>query len=313
DRLRLLHFNEKLKAAGDNDLLTIEYRIRRSDGSLIWIHNRSKVFQRDAAGNVVRCLSVLQDITEAKAAERVQKALHASLEKKAQELESANEEITSFAFVASHDLKEPLRRINTFNDWLLTKESNLSEGGRQAVEKMDNSVKQLTLLIHDILTLTKVHADNEKMVPVDLNRLVEQIKGEMQEKWAHASIEADTLPSILGAENQLFYLLKNLISNGIKFQEKGHTPRIIVHANREENFLKIAVSDNGIGIAPEYHKRIFEIFRRLHGRTEYEGTGMGLAICKKIMEKHGGKITVASTEGKGSTFTCWFPALLSTS
>jgi PAS domain S-box-containing protein len=313
DRLRILHFNEKMKAAKDGELLSIEYRIHGRDDKLLWIRNRCKVFQRNAAGNVTHILSVLQDVTEAKASERVQKSLNASLEKKNQELAIANEEITSFAFVASHDLKEPLRKIHTFSDWLLNKEANLSEDGRQAVEKIDNSVKRLSLLVQDILTLTKVHVDHEGLKPVDLNSLMDQVKTELQARWPNAVMEAGPLPTILGTASQLFYLLKNLVSNGLKFQEENTTPHIAIGASREDNFLKLSIRDNGIGIPPEYHKRIFEIFRRLHGRTEYEGTGIGLTICKKIMEKHGGKITVESEPGKGSTFTCWFPLALCTS
>lgn len=313
DRLRVLHFNEKIKAVGDDELLSLEYRLRRKDDSLIWIRNRSKVFQRDARGNVTHLLSVLQDVTETKASERVLKTLNANLEKKAQELESANEEITSFAFVASHDLKEPLRKIHTFTNLLLTQETMLSEAGRKNLEKLDSSVNRLNLLINDVLTLTKVHVENEKPAPTDLNRLLERLQREMQGAWAGATIEVGSLPAILGMENQLFYLFKNLISNGVKFQEKGNVPLIQIAALQEDGYQKITVSDNGIGIEPDYHKKIFEIFRRLHSRTEYEGTGMGLSICKKIMEKHGGKITVESSPGKGTVFTCWFPLSLSTS
>ncbi len=174
---------------------------------------------------------------------------------------------------------------------------------------MVGSVKRLDLLINDILALTKIQVDNERPKPVDLNDLLLRVKGELSEQLEKtgAVIEAEPLPNIIGAENQLFYLLKNLIGNAIKFQPEERIPHIGLRSEREKGYLKIFVSDNGIGIAEEHHKKIFEMFRRLHGRGEYGGTGMGLAICKKIMEKHGGKITVESTEGSGATFTCWFP------
>jgi PAS domain S-box-containing protein len=309
DRLRLLHFNERLKAATDTQVLTLEYRLFRHDDTLLWIRNRSKVFQRDVQGNVTHVLGILQDVTEEKAAERVLTALNASLEKKNQELEQKNDEITSFAFVASHDLKEPLRKIHTFGDWILTREEGLSAEGRDHLQRMAGAVKRLHLLIDDILALTKVHVDKEQTKAVDLNLLLQRLKEEQQEKLEEtgAVIEAEPLPTITGAENLLFYLFKNLISNGIKFQPAGNRPHIRIHSEKEGSYTKVSFTDNGIGIPEGFHKKIFEMFRRLHGRTEYEGTGMGLAICKKIMEKHGGKITVESGEGKGTTFTCWFP------
>ncbi|WP_121352200.1 PAS domain-containing protein [Flavisolibacter nicotianae] len=314
DRANLLHFNEKMKAAMDGDLLVVEYRMLRKDSSLLWVRNRSKVFQRDAAEKVTKVLSILQDVTEEKAAERVLKALNASLERKNAELEDKNEEITSFAFVASHDLREPLRKLYTYSDWLLTKEPSLSEAGRQHVERITGAVKRLDLLINDILELTRVHVGNEKVRAVDLNNLLQRLREEMAEKWqkAGAVIEIAPLPSIAGSESQLFYLFKNLISNAIKFQADGQEPLVQIGAEREGAFLKIFIRDNGIGIAGEHHKKIFEMFRRLHNRDQYEGTGMGLAICKKIMEKHGGKITLESEPEKGSTFVCWFPDVSST-
>jgi signal transduction histidine kinase len=112
----------------------------------------------------------------------------------------------------------------------------------------------------------------------------------------------------MGVHNQLVYLFKNLISNSIKFQPPGNTPRIEINASVSGNFLKLSFTDNGIGFAPEYSKKIFQMFRRLHGKTEFEGTGMGLSICKRIMEKHGGSITAEGEVGKGARFTCWFPA-----
>lgn len=312
DRLRLLHFNEKMKAAKDGALLTIEYRILGRDDTTLWIRNRAKVFQRDADGTVTQILSVLQDVTEAKAAERVLKSLNTSLEKKAQELAIANDEITSFAFVASHDLKEPLRKIATFSDWLLKKEPGLSPEGLAAVKKLYSSVERLEVLTSDILTLTKVHVSTAPLKAVDLNTTMDLVKQDLQEMLlqSNAILDISPLPTILGVANHFRHLFKNLVSNGIKFQHAGAVPKVTISAGKEASYLKVSIADNGIGIAPEYHKRIFEIFRRLHNRTDYEGTGMGLAICKKIMEKHGGKITVESKEDEGATFVCWFPLAL---
>ncbi|NTS42684.1 PAS domain S-box protein [Flavisolibacter sp. BT320] len=312
DRLRVLHFNEKIKAASDGKLLTIEYRIYGREEKMLWIHNRSKVFQRDASGTVTHILSVLQDVTESKAADRMQKVLNASLEQKNQELKTANEEITSFAFVASHDLKEPLRKMHTFGDWLLKNEHGLSADGKAALQKMNNSVQRLDLLTNDILTLTKVHVSNVAHKPIDLNAIMDLVKQDLRDliEQSNALLDISLLPTIFGVASHLRHLFKNLVSNSIKFQQAGVQPKVFIKGEKGAVYLKISIADNGIGIAPEYHQRIFEMFRRLHGLTEYEGTGMGLAICKKIMEKHGGKITVDSNEGEGATFTCWFPLAL---
>jgi len=310
DRLRLLHFNEKLAAAKDGDVLNLEYRLLTADEDYRWLRNRAKVFERNAAGKVTHLLSILQDISEEKAAERLLKSLNTSLEKQNRELEAKNDQITSFAFVASHDLKEPIRKIHTFSDWLLNREPNLSESGRQNLNRLHNAAERLNILVDDILALTKVHVDKVSLVDVDLNFVLKLAEKEMHELLVKtgAEIKADPLPKIKGVENLLLYLFKNLLGNSIKFQSPGNKPLIHISSTQERGTTKLVFTDNGIGFSSVYKKKIFQMFRRLHGKTEFEGTGMGLAICKRIMEKHGGTITAESEEGKGASFTCWFPA-----
>jgi hypothetical protein len=174
-------------------------------------------------------------------------------------------------------------------------------------------VKQLDVLIEDILALTKIHVHHEETVEVDLNEVLQQVKEQMHEKIANAKaeLEATELPPIKGVKSYLFYLFKNLISNGIKFQHKDAVPHIKIKAEEkivdDKACLLLSFTDNGIGFNPSYEQRIFQIFRRLHGQNEYPGTGMGLAICKKIMEKHGGYIMAKSEIDRGSVFTCYFP------
>jgi len=309
DRLNLLHFNERVASAKDGDVLTLEYRIFTKQGEVRWIRNRSKVFQRDAGGKVTHILSVLQEVSEEKAAERLLKSLNASLEQQNKELEAKNDEITSFAFVASHDMKEPIRKIHTFSDWLLNKETHLTEAGKQNLLRLHNSVKRLDTLVEDIVALTKVHVEKEDLHEVDLNVVLQRAKAEMHEQIERTGTEiiAAGLPTIKGVENHLVYLFKNLFSNSIKFQTPGNKPVIHIKASRLDSLLKLTFTDNGIGFSPEYNKRIFQMFRRLHGKHEYEGTGMGLAICKRIMDRHGGNITADGEAGKWATFTCWFP------
>ena len=310
DRLNLLHFNEKIAMAKDGDVLTLEYRVQTKDEQMRWIRNRSKVFQRDETGKVTHILSILQDVSEEKAAACLLKDLNSSLEKQNKELESKNDEITSFAFVASHDLKEPIRKIHTFSDWLLSRETGLSDAGRQNLLRLSNSVKRLDTLVEDIVALTKVHVEKEDLQAIDLNKVLGTALQEMKETMERtgAEIIADELPTIKGVENNLVYLFKNLLSNSIKFQHRDSKPVIHIQATKFDGLIKLMFRDNGIGFEPQYSKKIFQMFRRLHGKSEYEGTGMGLAICKRIMEKHGGNITAESEKGKGSTFICWFPS-----
>ncbi|HYO21593.1 MAG TPA: PAS domain-containing protein, partial [Flavisolibacter sp.] len=310
DRPNLLHFNEKIAMAKDGDVLTLEYRIFSKEEQARWIRNRSKVFQRDAAGKVTHILSILQDVSEEKAAERLLKSLNTSLERQNRELEAKSDEITSFAFVASHDLKEPICKILTFSDWLLSRETNLSEGGKQSLTRLSNAVKRLDILVEDIVALTKVHVEKEDLHDVCLNVVLRRAKQEMQEtlERSGAQIIAEQLPTVKGVENHLVYLFKNLLGNSIKFQQPGNQPVIHISAVSIDGFVKLIFTDNGIGFAPEYSKKVFQMFRRLHGKHEYEGTGMGLAICKRIMEKHGGNITAEGEKDNGATFTCWFPA-----
>lgn len=323
DRLRLLHFNEKVKNAKDGAVLTLEYRLHGKDDHLMWIRNRSKVFQRDASGEVTHILSVLQDITEEKAAEEVLKNLNATLQKKNAELESKNDEITSFAFVASHDLKEPIRKIHTFTDMLMNKESDrLSDNGRDLLHRMGVSVKRLDLLINDILELSRIHAESARFEMVDLGAVLQKVLAELQEPIIHAGavIHAGELPVIRAIGSQVFYLFKNLISNALKFQVPGNVPQIEIqaaevdgarlqHPKASGKFLKVEVKDNGIGFDQKYKEKIFRIFQRLHVQEAFPGTGMGLAICRKVMENHGGFIDVDSQVGSGTTFCCYFPIL----
>jgi PAS domain S-box-containing protein len=276
---------------------------------------------KDEAGQTYAVVNVMHDVSDYVLSTQALNVLNHKLENKNQQLAQKNEEITSFAFVTSHDMKEPLRKIHTFSDWLMEQEADgLSSKGKNVVEKINASVQRMEVLIEDILVLTRIHSDVHKEENVDLNEVLKRVIDDMSDQISKTatSIHANTLPVITANSNQVFYLFKNLISNAIKFQRPGNVPELTIKCdavkgtevslnNMHNEYLKLSFIDNGFGFDQRYAKKIFQVFQRLHGKDEFEGTGIGLAICKKIMENHGGIITVESDQEKGSSFNCFFP------
>jgi PAS domain S-box-containing protein len=318
DRQALLSFQEVMLGVTDGAIKTIEYRVQTKGGDYLWLRNRGKVFKRNKEGKVTEILGVLQDITEEKKRGGELENLNASLAQKNKELEVKNEEITNFAFIASHDLKEPIRKLHTFSNWLMEKEvDGLSVKGKEFVYKMDASVKRIDILIQDIIMLTKLQALKEAQEEVSLNTVLSEAVAELGDriKETTAVIESAGLPVVTGSKRQLLQLFKNIISNGIKFQQPGVTPVVEIKAATAPGtgdmppgqYINICFTDNGIGFDQKYAAKIFMVFQRLHAQTQYSGTGIGLAICKKIMENHKGFITAESAPGRGATFCCYFP------
>lgn len=270
---------------------------------------------------VYAVINIMHDVSEMVNRNEELKALNQSLQWKNSELEQKNEELTHFSFVASHDMKEPLRKIRTFSDWLIEQENpRLSPKGQSTVEKINSSVLRMEMLIEDILVLTKIHSDTRIDEDVDLNLVLKQALHEMAAtlRQTRAEVEYNELPVINGNTGQLFDLFKNLIENAIKFQNAGNVPYVKIAAeivsgeetgitNAFDKYGKISFTDNGFGFDQRYAKKIFQIFQRLHGRNEFDGAGIGLTICKKIMDNHKGIITVESQLGIGTTFSCYFP------
>lgn len=320
DRSRLVQFNEQLKGVADDSILTMDYRLS-VQGSTRWVRNRSRVFLRNTAGQPSRLLTILQDVSLEYNTQATLNELNASLQQKNRELEMKNEEITSFAFISSHDLKEPIRKIHTFADMLRIKEgARLSEEGQALLSRMGISVKRLNYLIEDILSLSRIHTEHAGFEQVALQEVIEKVRSEMADELQHAdaAIICGELPPVYGIQTQLFYLFKNLLGNAIKFQEPGNKPVVHIHADTLDGsqirqrsvtgkYLKVEVADNGIGFDPKYKAQVFRIFQRLHNKDIFGGTGMGLAICRKVMENHRGFIDVDSRPGKGTTFCCYFP------
>jgi PAS domain S-box-containing protein len=273
-------------------------------------------------GEIYGVLNILHDVTKAFEAREELKEFNKTLEHKNRQLEAKNDEITNFAFVASHDLKEPLRKLHTFTSWLLEKEEpSLSTKGKEYIRKSINSIRRMNMLIEDILVLTKVHADKHKGEEVNLNSILERVQTEMNEavKQHEAEIEADELPIVCGNSNQLFFLFKNIIGNAIKFHREGVPPQVNITAEIiaagelegfetvAEHYAKLSFTDNGVGFDMKYAQKIFHVFQRLNQKPEVEGTGIGLAVCKKIMENHDGFIEAESRVGGGTMVHCYFP------
>ncbi|GEM_PF-1008633 len=259
---------------------------------------------RDAQGNILGGIITWRDISERKWAER-------ELRGSNQALQRANEDLNHFAFAASHDLQEPLRMITSYSQLLLKSyRGQLAGEAATCVEFITAGTERMRELLRDLLAYTQVANDRQPASdPVDLNRVfqtvLENCKAAIQE--AQAVVTSDGLPTVEGQEAHFIQLLQNLIANGVKYREPGRTPTVHVAAERQDGLWRIAVKDNGMGIAPRYHQQIFGVFKRLHGKS-IPGTGIGLAICQRVVERYGGKIWVDSHEGEGATFYFTIPA-----
>lgn len=250
--------------------------------------------------------SAINQVLEEEVLERT-----AALRSANQQLSQSNAELKSFAYISSHDLKEPLRNISSYTSLLeRTIDHSAVTETKEYIQLLKDNTQQMYRLIQDVLAYTTLgeNATKEREL-VDLNAVMKQVKQALSEITEEKKVEinCDTLPTVKATSTELFLVLKNLIENGVKYN-KNPNPVIDITTKTEDNKQIIAISDNGIGIAPEYHKRIFEMFKRLHTRSEYEGTGMGLAICQKIISRLNGTLTLESEQGKGSTFFITLPA-----
>jgi light-regulated signal transduction histidine kinase (bacteriophytochrome) len=226
-------------------------------------------------------------------------------------LERSNRELEQFASVASHDLQAPVRGVISFVRLLRERYSGrvLEGKGEEFLRLIEQSAVHMKALIDGLLALSRVGHREEDAQAVDCNDVLMEVEAQLAAVVLErdALITHDRLPVVLGSRIEIFQVLQNLVANGLKFQP-GHAPRIHVSASREGALWRISVRDHGIGIAPRHQARIFRIFQRLHVGDAYEGTGIGLAICEKIVSSHGGRIWVESTPGHGATFHFTLPA-----
>jgi PAS domain S-box-containing protein len=298
---------------GKTPVMGVVNPIITRDGQEVEIEWYNKTL-RDIDGNITGLLSIGQDITARKRAEEALQQSNHELKMAAVKLEESNKELKDFVYIASHDLREPLRKISSFGGLLKESlEGKLSDDNKENMKFMIDGAERMTKMIEGLLIYSRVSTKEAPLEEVDLNEVVEQIKQfelskPLEESGATIEIPKP-LPKIMANRVQVGQLLQNLISNGIKYQEKGAKPVITIRGcNISDNEVKVEVQDNGIGIEEKYKEEIFKMFKRLHSRREYEGTGIGLSVCKKIVEKHNGKIGVESKPKEGSTFWFTMPA-----
>ncbi len=248
-------------------------------------------------------IATVVDITERKRAEQALQVYTAKLEQ-------SNRDLQEFAYVASHDLQEPLRKVQAFSDRLATKYTDVfDETGRDYLKRMRDASQRMQVLINDLLSLSRVATRIEPFVELDLNKVAKDVISDLENQIERAEgrVEIGELPIIQADPTQMHQLFQNLIGNALKFHLQGRPPLIKISAKAEGQFCQISIADNGIGFDIQYLDRIFKPFQRLHSREEYDGSGMGLAICRRIVERHGGMITATSTQGTGATFTLILP------
>ena len=281
---------------------TCEYRYRRADGGHSFVADHG-IVMRDANGRAVRMVGAMRDLSTYRAHEE-------TLERLNEELTASNKELAQFAYVASHDLQEPLRMVTGF----LSKLEERSSGrlDKKAMEYLSfaaQGAEHMRNVIQDLLRYSRAGRGSYEAEEVDLNEMMTEVTRTyatiINETGAHVTWEE--LPTVRGARTPLQQVLQNLVGNALKYREEGSAPMIKVSASADREWWHIRVQDNGIGIAPEHHDRIFEVFQRLHASDKFSGTGIGLAICRKIVEAHGGIIQVGSEPGKGSTFHFTLP------
>ena len=279
--------------------------LRAAAGREIPVSFNASVF-RDPAGQVRGIFAAARDITERRRAEE-------NLERYAEQLKRSNQELEDFATVASHDLQEPLRKIGAFGDRLGQRcSAALDEQGRDYLARMINAARRMSELINSLLGYSRITRKGGKFEPTNLNAVASEVLADLESRIEDTAAEVTVgpLPTLLADPVQMRQLLQNLISNALKFRKDAGGHHVEVASRPEENgFWEIHVTDNGIGFEERFLDRIFKPFQRLHGRGEFEGHGMGLAVCDKIVRRHGGRLTACSQPGQGSDFIVMLPRL----
>ncbi len=274
---------------------------KKKNGEKIVVRASARLVENEQ-GNTIRIEGTFMDVTREKIVEK-------TLKKYTRELERSNRELEDFAYVASHDLQEPLRMVSSYTQLLARRyQGQLDQDADEFIHYAVDGANRMQQLIEALLSYSRISTKGQQFQPTNLQTVLGQVHSnlKMMIEETNALITKGDLPTVLADENQMVQLFQNLIGNAIKYHG-SNTPAIHISAERKGNGWMISVSDNGIGIDPKYNKRIFTIFEQLHKKGEYAGTGIGLAICKRIVERHGGRIWVKSRPDKGSTFHFTLP------
>ncbi|HYI77111.1 MAG TPA: PAS domain-containing protein [Chryseolinea sp.] len=315
------------RSLATGDLYRHDVRIKSKSGEYRWYTVIGEPVS-DKENKIVKWVGAFTDI-------HTEKAFTQELEKQVAqrtkelgdiniELGKKNKELQTFAYISSHDLQEPLRKIQTFSTQIIEKEfQNLSEGGKDKFRRMENAANRMQTLIDDLLTYSQTNTQERKFEKVNLNTIVEAVKDDLKEQLQqkHAKIESDEMCEANIIPFQFRQLLFNLLNNSLKFSKSKESPHIKIKSEiaegakfkkdklaNEVKYCHISVSDNGIGFEQQYSEKIFDVFQRLHGKSEYNGTGIGLSIVKRIVENHNGIITARGELNKGATFDIYIPA-----
>lgn len=292
------------RVLGGEEYQSEKDRFVREDGTVQWLKYTLLPWYEEP-GKIGGLTMYTADITNEVEYQEKLAALNQTLEKKVEartkELVQLNNEKEQFVYIASHDLQEPLRAISNYSS--LINPEDLPDRGKKALDRIKKSATRMSSLVHGLLDYSLVGKSPEREL-VNLNLVIDEIKDDLQDtlQQKQAKIESNDLPVLTAAQTDMRQLFENLISNGLKYQQKNSPPLIRIHCEEQPDAWAFAVSDNGIGIKQEYQSKIFKIFSRLHGQDEYPGTGIGLAICKRIIDGYGGNIWLESAPGQGSTF-----------
>lgn len=290
DLARTSAHHQALIEANDDNYRIVEYRMRSKSGRVRWYASYDKIFERNEANEPTKIIGIAQDITEQK---------KASLE-----LEKVNAELKTFAYAASHDLKEPLNTVTMIVEMLQMELEDTKASTQELLGMLRASTGRMRSLITDLLEYALLGKEDAQYERLAVGEIVAEVLSDLDDaiNRNEAKITKESLPSIAANPPQLKRLFQNLISNALKYRTPERSPIIHIGVEEEEQAWVFSIKDNGIGIAEEYQSKIFQVFQKLHSRDQYEGTGIGLASCQRIIENHKGEIWVRSESGKGATF-----------